>query len=131
MHIHLHRGAVLPARSDLIASSLLKPEHICLVIIKSWGGGRTEAQTCRHCEHPQPRDGVIAAAAVLGLGTGREGLNLTPEHLPGSAPLPQANGTSPGVPGLGVTLQCTERESGQRLGLNMSPNAHLRMPAGR
>ena len=36
--IYLHRGAVLPVRSDLIASPLLKPKHICLVIIKSWGG---------------------------------------------------------------------------------------------
>lgn len=50
------------------------------------------------------------AAAVLRLGTGREGMNLTPEHLPESAPLPQANGISPGVLNLGVALQCTEQE---------------------
>lgn len=50
--IYLHRGAVLPVRSDLIASPLLKPKHICLVIIKSWGGTpRSEAQTCCYCEH--------------------------------------------------------------------------------
>lgn len=37
-HIYLHRRAVLPVRSDLIAFPLLKLKHICLVIIKSWGG---------------------------------------------------------------------------------------------
>lgn len=33
--LYLHRGAVLPVRIDLITSPLLKPKHICLVIIKS------------------------------------------------------------------------------------------------
>lgn len=52
-HTHLSAGRSRPASmGDLIAAPLLKPKHICLVIIKSWGGTpRSEAQTCRYCEH--------------------------------------------------------------------------------
>lgn len=88
MRIHLHRGAALPARSDLIAAPLLKPEHICLVIIKSWGGGTTTMRPAprrRHAGIASTRtaaDGAIEAAPAP---APREGGGCTPSIS--SAPL--------------------------------------------
>lgn len=65
-HIYLHRRAVLPVRSDLIAFPLLKLKHICLVIIKSWGG-HPPAQRHRRAAIASTSvsaDGVIEAASA-------------------------------------------------------------------
>lgn len=137
--IYLHRGAVLPVRSDLIASPLLKPEHICLVIIKSWGGDpRSEAQTCRCCEHQcvcRWSDRATSAWARLRY-PGWEGDRPCTPSIPAVLPAPLCS-SHPRESGLGtsvweVALQSTkQRELELWFRLDFRTKRHPGIFAGR
>lgn len=129
--IYLHRGAVLPVRSDLIAPPLLKPEHICLVIIKSWGGTpRSEAQTCRSCEH-QCLCRWSDRAAPAWARSGPPAPRASPRscQLLSVHPSPRQ---SPGTPVWEVALQSTEqKELGLWFRQSFRPRKYPRISAGR
>lgn len=120
--IYLHRGAVLPARSDLIASPLLKPKHICLVIIKSWGGDPARRRRrAAIASASVSADGAIeAASAWARLGyPRREGDEPRTPSIPADLPAPLCSacpwvsgvgGQGLGTPAWEVALQCPKQE---------------------
>lgn len=145
--LYLHRGAVLPVRIDLITSPLLKPKHICLVIIKSCPPpARSAAQTCRCCKHQclcrwSDRGCICLGTARL---LHREGDKAHPPNAPTSpsllpAPLcsshPQVSevrGQSQRTPAWEVAVQCSkQKDLGWRCGMNFIPKEHPRSLAER